>query len=357
MRKQDNLEKLIVPHSRPTVGPAEAKAVSDVIGSGYIAEGDTVKQFESAFAKFLGLEYATSTNSGTSALHLTLLAMGIGPGDEVIIPSFVCSALLNAVNYTGATPILTDIDPNTYNLDVVDAQRLINNRTKAIIVPHLFGLAANLDAIRRLGVPIIEDCAQSVGAVYQSRPVGTIGDAAIYSFYATKIISTGEGGMVATQSEALAEEIRDLKKYDKRAAYKVRFNYKMTDIQAALGIVQLKALESFIRRRRDIAERYRRAFNSFSLGLPPTDAGHIYFRYVLGLPMDAGPWIRELARMGIACARPIHHPLHQYLKLNGYQATEKAWKQSLSIPIYPTLTDDEINKVIESVTFGYEKFC
>jgi len=357
MRKQDNLEKLNIPHSRPTVGPAEAKAVSDVIGSGYMAEGDMVKQFEAAFAKFLGLEYATSTNSGTSGLHLTMLAMGIGKGDEVIIPSYVCSALLNAVNYTGANPILADIDPDTYNLDVVDVQRHINNRTKAIIVPHLFGLAADLDAILRLDVPIIEDCAQSVGGVYQERPVGTIGMASIYSFYATKVISTGEGGMVATSSRALAEEIRDLKKYDKRAAYKVRFNYKMNDIQAALGIVQLKALESFILRRRDIAERYHKAFNSFSLMLPPSDAGHIYFRYVLGLPMDAGPWIRELARMGITCARPIHHPLHQYLKLGGYQATDKAWKQSLSIPIYPTLTDDEINNVIESVTFCCEKFC
>jgi len=353
----NNMKHTIIPHSRPTVGPAEAKAVSEVIGSGYIAEGDTVKQFESAFAKFLGLEYTASTNSGTSSLHLTLLAMGIGPGDEVIIPSYVCSALLNAVNYTGASPILADIDPHTYNLDVVDVQKLINNHTKAIIVPHLFGLAANLDAIHRLGIPIIEDCAQSIGAGCQARPVGTIGDAAIYSFYATKVISTGEGGMVATQSRALAEEIRDLKKYDQRAAYKVRFNYKMTDIQAALGIVQLKALESFIRRRRDIAERYRRAFDSFGLGLPPTDAGHIYFRYVLGLPMDAGPWIRELAGRGIACARPIHIPLHQYLKLSGYQTTEKAWKQSLSIPIYPTLTDDEINKVIDSVTFCFEKFC
>lgn len=346
----------IIPHSRPTLGTAEADAVAEVIGSGYIAEGETVKHFETAFAKFLGLDHATSTNSGTSALHLTLLAMGIGQGDEVIIPSYVCSALLNAVHYSGATPILADIDADTCNLDVADVQRRINRRTKAIIVPHLFGLAADLDALQRLDVPIIEDCAQAIGAVYHERPVGTVGQAGIYSFYATKVMTTGEGGMVATNSRGMAEAISDLKNYDKRTEYKVRYNYKMTDIQAALGIVQLKALASFIRRRRVIAKRYHEAFKAFDLRMPPTDAGHIYFRYVLGLAMDASPWIKELARMGIVCERPIHRPLHQNLKQDGYQTTDQAWKRSLSIPIYPTLSDDEIERVIESVSCCCEKF-
>ena len=356
MKNQDNLNKDIIPHSRPTIGPEEAKAVSEVIESGYIAEGDIVKKFETAFAKFMGVEFATSTNSGTSALHLTMLEMGVGQGAEVIIPSYVCSAVLNAVNYTGATPILADIDPDTFNLDAVDVQRRINNRTKAIIAPHLFGLAADMDTLLKFDVPIIEDCAQSTGGTYHEHPVGTIGKAAIFSFYATKVITTGEGGMVTTSSGDIAAGIRDLKNYDKRHDYKVRYNYKMTDIQAALGIVQLKQLESIIRRRKVIAERYHTAFNSLRLTLPPTDAGHIYFRYVLGLEMDSLPWIQELARLGIACDRPIHFPLHQNLKLDGYPATEKAWQQSLSIPIYPTLTDEEIGRVIESVTFCYKKF-
>jgi perosamine synthetase len=356
MNNPDKAVKNIIPHSRPTIGSEEAKAVSEVIESGYIAEGEIVKKFETAFAKFLGVEYATSTNSGTSALHLTMLEMGVGQGDEVIIPSYVCSAVLNAVNYTGATPILAEIDPVTYNLDAVDVQRRINNSTKAIIAPHLFGLAADMETLLKLDVPIIEDCAQSTGAAYHERPVGTMGKAAIYSFYATKVITTGEGGMVTTNSRDIAAGIRDLKNYDKRNKYKVRYNYKMTDIQAALGIVQLKQLESIIRRRKVIAERYHTAFNSYRLTLPPTDAGHIYFRYVLGLKMDSLPWIQELARLGIVCDRPIHFPLHQNNKLGGYPATEKAWKQSLSIPIYPTLTDEEISKVIESVTFCYKKF-
>ncbi|CAB1063595.1 Bacillosamine/Legionaminic acid biosynthesis aminotransferase PglE; 4-keto-6-deoxy-N-Acetyl-D-hexosaminyl-(Lipid carrier) aminotransferase [Olavius sp. associated proteobacterium Delta 1] len=357
----NNQEKIVgketIPHSRPTLGPQEAKAVSAVIESGYIAEGEIVNTFESAFAKFLGVEYATSTNSGTSALHLTLLAMGVGQGDEVIIPSYVCSALLNAVNYTGATPILADINPDTYNLNAADVQRFIKKSTKAIIVPHLFGLAADMEPLLELEVPIVEDCAQSIGATHHQRPVGLFGVAGIFSFYATKVITTGEGGMVTTNSSDIAARIRDLKAYDKREDYKIRFNYKMTDIQAALGIVQLKQLRSFIRRRKKIAEGYNRAFYDLRLKLPPTDTGQIYFRYVLDLKMDSRPWIQELARMGITCDRPIHFPLHQNLKLGGYPATEKAWKQSLSIPIYPTLTDEEISRVIESVTRCCEKFA
>jgi len=346
----------IIQHSKPTLGAEEAKAVSEVIESGYIAEGKRVKNFENAFAKYLGVEYATSTNSGTSALHITLLAMGIGQGDEVIIPSYVCSALLNAVNYTGATPILADIDPETYNLDVTDVRKRINKYTKAIIVPHAFGLAADMDSLLDLGVPIVEDCAQSIGAIDNLRPVGSFGVAAIFSFYATKVITTGQGGMVATNSRDIAARIGDLKAYDKREDYKIRFNYKMNDIQAALGIVQLKQLGSILRRRKEIAKRYNRTFNSYRIKLPPSDSGHIYFRYVLDLKMDSILWIQELARMGIICERPIHHPLHQNLKCSGYPATDKAWKQSLSIPIYPTLNEEEICRVIESVKLFYAKF-
>jgi perosamine synthetase len=346
----------IIQHSKPTLGAEEANAVSEVIESGYIAEGERVKNFEKAFAKFMGVQYAASTNSGTSALHLTLLAMGVGQGDEVIIPSYVCSALLNAVNYTGATPILADIDPETYNLDVTDTRSRINKYTKAIIVPHLFGLAADMESLLEFDVPIIEDCAQSIGATGHQRPVGLFGVAGIFSFYATKVITTGEGGMVATNSRDIAARISDLKAYDKRENYKIRFNYKMNDIQAALGIVQLKQLGSIIRRRKEIAERYNRAFNSFRIKLPPADSGHIYFRYVLGLQMDARPWIQELARMGVICERPIHFPLHQNLERGGYPAAEKSWKQSLSIPIYPTLNDEEISRVIESVKLCYAKF-
>jgi len=356
MTNQDEVEKRIIPHSKPTLGPEEIKAVSEVIESGHIAEGQQVIKFESAFEKFLGVDYAVSTSSGTSALHLTLLAMGVRPGDEVIMPSYVCSALLNAVNYIGATPILAEISPDTYNLDPTDLKKRLSRRSKAIIVPHLFGLAADLKPILELDVPIIEDCAQAAGAAYRRQPAGSFGEAAIFSFYATKVMTTGEGGMVVSNSKKIAERIRDLKSYDRRKNYKIRFNYKMTDIQAALGLVQLGRLESIIKRRQAIAQKYSSALSGFELKLPPSGNGHIYFRYVLGLQNKAAPWIQALARRGVACERPIHLPLHRHMKLKGYPVTEEAWQNSISIPIYPLLTDENLARVVDAVSACYKRF-
>jgi perosamine synthetase len=356
MTNQDNVEKVTIPHSKPTLGPEEIKAVSEVIESGYIAEGRRVANFERAFEKFLGVDFAVSTSSGTSALHLTLLAMGIQPGDEVILPSYVCSALLNAVNYTGATPILAEISPDTYNLDAADLKKRLSRRSKAIIVPHLFGMAADLEPILALDVPIIEDCAQAVGTTYRGQLVGTFGEAAVFSFYATKVMTTGEGGMVVSKSKKIADRIRDLKSYDRKENYKIRFNYKMTDIQAALGLVQLGRLEYIIQRRQAIAQRYSSAFSGYNLKLPPSGNGHIYFRYVLGLHNSSAPWIQALVPMGIACERPIHLPLHRHMNQEGYPATEKVWQNSISIPIYPLLSDENIVRVIDAVTACRKKF-
>ena len=278
MNNFQDQNRSFIPHSKPIFGPEEIKAVSNVISSGYVAEGDMVRKFERSFADYFDIRHAVAANSGTSALHLVLLALEIGPGDEVIIPSYVCCALLNAVNYTGATPVLADIHPDTCNLDAADVKKRINARTRAIIVPHLFGMAADLDPLLEFDVPLIEDCAQAVGAEYKQRAVGTFGVAAIYSFYATKVITTGEGGMVVSGSKDIVDRIRDLKSYDQKEDYRTRFNYKMTDIQAALGLSQLDRLDTIIRRRRAIAEKYTKSFNELDLNLPPDDSGHIYFR-------------------------------------------------------------------------------
>jgi len=350
MAKKNSNSLIKIPHSKPTLGPEEMKAVSDVISSGYVAEGAVVQKFEQSFADYLKIEHAVATNSGTSALHLALLALGVGPGDEVIIPSFVCCALLNAVNYTGATPILADIRPDTYNLDAADVKKRLSSRTRAIIVPHLFGLPADLDALSALGIPLIEDCAQAVGSEYGRRPVGTFGVAAIFSFYATKVMTTGEGGMVVSNSTDIAERVRELKTYDQKADYRVRFNYKMTDIQAALGLVQLGRLETFVRRRRAIAEEYTRSFQSLDLNLPPVHPGHIFFRYVLGLNTDSTSWIQALARQGIGCDRPVYLPLHRQMKATGCPVSEKAWQYALSIPIYPSLTVEDVTQIIDAVS-------
>lgn len=337
-----------IPHSRPTLGQIEIKAVSDVIESARIAQGKMVKKFEKAFAGKMDIAHAVCTNSGTSALHLTLVAMGIGSTDEVIIPSHVCTALLNAVKYAGAMPILADIDPVTLNLDPVDVKKRLTSRTRAVIVPHMFGLAANMDELLNLNVPIIEDCAQAVGTTYRHKHVGTFGHAAVFSFYATKVMTTGEGGMVVSDSKELIECIRDLREYDNKNDYKIRYNYKMTDIHAALGLSQLARLQQFIRIRKDIAEKYHQAFKSLDIHLPPQDPGHIYFRYIIGLENDSSPLISSLQKKGVGCAKPVHLPIHLHLKLKGYPRTETAWNQSLSIPIYPSLSEKDINRVMET---------
>jgi perosamine synthetase len=252
----ESRNQIFIPHSRPTLGDEEARAVTEVIQSGHIAEGEVVARFEKAFAGKMGVQDAVTVSSGTAALHLALLAMGIGPEHEVIIPSYVCSALLHAVQYVGAQPVPAEIDPLTYNIDPDDVKKRITTRTKAVIVPHMFGLAADLERLLKLDVPIIEDCAQAVGGTYHQKPLGTFGDAAIFSFYATKMIATGEGGMVTSKSPKIIARVRDLKTYDGKAADRVRYNYKLTDVQAALGEVQLARLDDFIEQRRKIAWRY-----------------------------------------------------------------------------------------------------
>ncbi len=344
-----------IPHSRPTIGKSESEAAGQVIRSGMIAQGEMVEQFEQDFVSSLELGHGAAVSSGTAGLHLALLALDIGPGDEVIIPSFVCTALLNAVNYAGATPVLADIIPDTFNIDPGDVEKRISGRTKAIIVPHLFGLPADMDRLLQLDVPVIEDCAQAVGGQYKSRPLGTFGRLAVFSFYATKVMTTGEGGLVSSQDGALIEKIKDLRSYDNRKDYRVRYNYKMSDFQAAMGRSQLQHLAGFIRSRRDIAERYSDALGLFDVHLPRQNAGCIFFRYVIQMPGDAGLWIALLSQKGVACARPVYQPLHKYLGLAGYEHSDAAWFSAMSVPIYPSLTDDEVESIIGALNNCLEK--
>jgi len=339
----------VIPHSRPTLGKEEIRRAVEVIESGHIVQGEKVREFENAFAARIGVNAAAAVSSGTAALHLALLGMEIGAGDEVIMPSFVCSALLNAVRYTGATPVPADINPQTCNLDPADVKKRITVRTRALIVPHLFGLPADLKELCKLNVPIIEDCAQAVGSTYKNRPVGVFGHAAIFSFYATKVMTTGEGGMIISGSKGLINRVKDLREYDNCQEYKIRYNYKMTDIQAAIGLSQLARLENFIQRRRTIAEKYYRAFKSCGMQLPPRDPGHIYFRFVIKPITRAADWIEKATEKKITCSLPVHKPLHRLLKIEGYSNTEQAWQQSISVPIYPSLTEKEHDRIIDMV--------
>ena len=340
----------LIPHSKPTLGNKEIEAVSEVIASGHIAQGQTVSLFEQSVAQEIGVKGAVACSSGTAALHLTLLAMDIGAGDEVIFPSYVCSALLNAVQYVKATPVLAEVDPLTHNIDPGDVKKRLSSITKAIIVPHLFGLAADLSALTSFDMPVVEDCAQAVGARYKGRRIGAFGHAAILSFYATKVMTTGEGGMVISNSRDLLDRVRDLREYDHKKSSAVRYNYKMTDMQAAMGLCQLEQLPNFVRRRKKVAREYYRAFEKLPVDLPLRDEDHIYYRYIIGLKEDVKPKIDALKGKGIMCAKPVYMPTHRYLKLSGYPVTEKIWKGSLSIPIYPSLKEEDIRRVVYEVS-------
>jgi len=333
----------MIPHSRPAIDETDINGVLSVLQSGCLVQGTEVALFEKEMAAFIGVKSAVAVSSGTAALHLALLALHIGPGDEVIIPSFVCTALLNAVRLVGATPVLSDIDEGHFNMAVTDVKRRLTTKTKALIVPHLFGQAADIRELTALGLPIIEDCAQSLGGRYLTKMTGSYGILSIYSFYATKLLATGEGGMVMSPDEKLTEYMRDLRDYDEKDDDRLRYNYKMTDMQAALGRSQRKRLPDFLNRRQAIARRYDQALQALGFPLPSKqpDRDHIFYRYILQHG-QVEQLMRAMTDRGIACRRPIYRPLHHYLGRVDFPVTERAWQESLSIPIYPALRNEDI---------------
>ena len=340
----------MIPHSSPTIDKKDAELLSEVLLSGHIAQGKRVRKFEEEMAQSLGVKDCVATNSGTAALHLSLIALGIGKGDHVLLPTYVCAALLNAVNYVGATPVLVDIHPRSFNLDVHDMKAKLTPRSKAVILPHMFGLPADIDEIMALGIPVIEDCAQAVGAIFRGRPVGSFGTLAVFSFYATKVMTTGEGGMVASHSEDLLEEVRDLRAYDEKEDYRLRFNYKMTDLQGALGLSQLAKLADCISRRRKIARLYSAGLKGLPIDLPREgeDRRHIFFRYIIRIERPLAAILQAFEKKGVCCRRPIYKPLHRFLGLGGFPSAEEVAESALSLPIYPSLKEEEIERVIKA---------
>jgi len=341
---------MMIQHSRPWVEEEDIAAVAAALRSGQLAAGERVRRFETELARAAGQRDGVATSSGTAALHLALLALGVGEGDEVVLPSYVCTAVLNAVHHARATPVLCDVDYETGNLEPADARRRFTKRTKAVIVVHLFGHPADLGWVKEIGVPVIEDCAQALGARWQGRPVGSVGAVSVFSFYATKVISTGEGGMACTSSPELADRMRALRDYDNREDYEVRYNYKMSDVQASLGIAQLARLPEALARRRAMAERYDAALADMGVGLPPWGNGcePIFYRYVIRTS-QVERLIREFAAQSVECKRPVFRPLHHYLNSGAAQMprTDSIYAQALSLPLYPALADGEAERVIE----------
>jgi len=340
-----------IPHSKPSLGPAEAQAAADAVLSGQVAAAQRTARFEQALAQYVGAQGAVATSSGTAALYAALKALNIGPGRQVLVPSFVCTALLHAVWAAGAEPIVCDIGDD-FNLSPHSAREKQTAQTAAVILPHMFGTPANVQPLLDLGLPIIEDCAQALGARLgghlDGQPCGSLGTAAICSFYATKMITTGEGGMLAARSQQLLDRARDLIEYDKKPDAARRFNLKFNDVAAAIGLVQLDRLDEFIARRQHLAELYHAELAHLPGVQLPRDHGSVYYRYVIQVD-DPEHLIAKLAAHGICAARPVDPPLHRVAGQGGCPNADRAWDRAVSLPIYPSLTDAQARRVAAAI--------
>ncbi|MGH7318230.1 MAG: DegT/DnrJ/EryC1/StrS family aminotransferase [Candidatus Rokuibacteriota bacterium] len=371
-----------IPITRPQLDAAEEAAVLEVLRSGWVAQGPRVAEFETALAMYTDARFAVATTSCTTALHLILAGLGIGAGDEVIVPAFTFVATANVVECAGATPVFADIDPRTFNLAVEDLDRRVSARTRALVVVHLFGLSADLDPIlalgRRHGLVVLEDAACALGTRYHNRHAGTGGTAGAFSFHPRKVITTGEGGAVTTDDPVLAERLQVLRNHGGRVSDlerhrtgaftlpeydEVGFNYRMTDLQAALGIVQLAKADRLIAARQRLAQRYTEAFGDFEgLATPVVPPGcvHTYQSYVCLVGEEAPVGRDELAEAlgaeGIAVRQGTHavHALGYYRRKYGleegdYPNASRADRRSLTLPLYPDLSTAEQDQVIEGV--------
>lgn len=348
----------MIPLAKPLIGDEEIEAVSKVLRSGMLSQGPEVEAFEDEFSEYVEGRICVAVNAGTSALHVALLAAGIGPGDEVVVPSFSFAATANAVRLAGATPVFADIKAETFCLDpeAVDAE--CTSRTAAIMPVHLYGQTADmapLEAIaKRRGLLLVEDAAQAHCASDRGRPAGSIGTLAAFSFYPTKNMTTGEGGMVVTADESMARHARLLRNQGMDRPYLnevVGFNLRMTDIAAAIGRVQLRSLLDRTRRRQQIAARYDAALRTVVTPPVADDRTHVYHQYTVRSENRDGLQERLSAnQIGSAVYYPVPiHRLPAYDLTIDLPETERACQQALSIPVGPHLSDDEVERVIAAV--------
>ena len=363
--------KRFIPVAAPALVGNEKAYVLDCLESTWISsKGQYIERFETAFAEFCDVKHAVSCCSGTAALHLALLALGVGPGDEVIVPTLTFVATANAVTYCGARPVFVDSEPETWNLNPSLIEERVTPHTKGIIAVHLYGHPADIDSVlhvaRKHSLFVIEDAAQAHGAEYRGRRVGSLGDMATFSFYGSKILTTGQGGMVVTNEDRLAAHLRQLKSQgmdpDRCYWYPVLgYNYHMTNVAAAIGLGQLEKVDWHIARRREIAQQYARHLAqerglSFQVGKPWGHSAHCMTSVVLGegLAVSRDSIIARLAGLGIE-TKPFFYPMHQLPMYRGlahgqsYPVADRLAARGISLPCSATLSEGDVAFVCRQV--------
>ena len=367
-------ESLFIPVNKPLLDGNEKKYLNECVDTGWISsEGPFIKKFEERFAKQVNRKHGIAVTSGTAALDIAIEALDIGQGDEVILPTFTIISCICQIVRSGAKPVLVDSDPVTWNMDLSSIESKITTRTKAILVVHIYGLPVDLDPVldlaQRYGLKIIEDAAEMHGQTYKGRPCGSFGDISIFSFYPNKLITTGEGGMIVTDDDQIAEESSSLRNLcfqsNKRFVHeRLGWNYRMTNLQAALGLAQLERIESIVLRKRRMGKLYTKLLNEISgvqLPLVSTDyADNIFWVFGIVLDeskgMDAEETIKKLNVKGVGC-RPFFFPMHQqpvFKKMGmfegeSYPVAERLYRQGFYIPSGLALKDSEIEHVAEIV--------
>ena len=364
----------MIPINLPQIGEEEIEAVVKVMRSGILTNalgmGPNVVDFESNYAKFAGVKHAIAVNTGTAALHAALMALDLKTGDEVILPSFTFVATAEAVVLAGANPVFADVDPETFNLAPQAVEKALTKKTKAILPVDLYGLPADIKPIKEIakkhGLFVVEDCAQSHGAIYEDKPAGAWADIACWSLYAAKNIGTGEGGVVTTDDDELAEKVRMIRTNGEKIKYyslRLGTNYRMTEIQAAIGKVQLGRLPDFLEKRTANASRLSHNLRETDkLQLPPTlknmkASWYLYTVRVKGATEEKrNGIIKSMQDKGIGVAAYYPNPVHQmpYYRENfgnfDLPETQKAAKQVLSLPIHPAVTSEQIDFIAKTLT-------